>query len=118
MRCDHQIAQKLHAASATDSERAHDLIDLQLLEREEDLDLDLVRETCTRLFTYRAGHEWPPVVVVNDDWDTLYQASAAGIDVVPDVAAAAEWANDFIRRIEAAAPEAAAPESTQARRAT
>lgn len=101
MRSDHQIAQKLHAATGADSERAHDLIDLQLLEREEDLDLDLVRETCTRLFTYRAGHEWPPLVVVNDDWDTLYDASAAGLEVLPDVVAAAEWANDFIRRIDA-----------------
>lgn len=104
MRSDHQIAQKLHAATGTDSERAHDLIDLQLLEREEDLDFELVRETCTRLFTYRAGHEWPPVVVVNANWETLYDASAAGVEVLPDVAAAAEWANDFIRRIDAAVP--------------
>ncbi|CDK01074.1 conserved hypothetical protein [Microbacterium sp. C448] len=102
MRSDHQIAQKLHAATATDSERAHDLIDLQLLEREEDLDLDRVRVTCTRLFTYRAAHEWPPVVVVNDNWDTLYDASSEGVEVIPDVAVAAEWANDFIQRIDAA----------------
>lgn len=102
MRSDHQIAQKLHAATGPGSERAHDLIDLQLLERQEDLDFSLVRETCTRLFTYRAAHEWPPLVVVNDDWDTLYDAAAAGLDVVTDVAAAAMWANDFIQRIEAA----------------
>ncbi|TAJ46971.1 MAG: hypothetical protein EPO52_14990 [Herbiconiux sp.] len=104
MRSDHQIAQKLHAATGTGSERAHDLIDLQLLEREEDLDLTLVRETCSRLFTYRGGHEWPPTVVVNDNWDTLYEASAAGVEVLPDVAAAADWANDFIRRIDSALP--------------
>ncbi|MDO9398106.1 MAG: nucleotidyl transferase AbiEii/AbiGii toxin family protein [Herbiconiux sp.] len=104
MRSDHQIAQKLHAATAVDSERAHDLIDLQLLERGEDLDVRLVRATCVRLFTYRAGHGWPPVVVVNDRWDTLYDASGAGVEVLPDVAAAAEWANEFIRRIDAAMP--------------
>lgn len=104
MRSDHQIAQKLHAATGADSERAHDLIDLQLLEREEDLDLELVRETCTRLFAYRAEHEWPPVVVVNDRWDTLYAASADGVDVLPDVATAADWTNDLIQRIDSAAP--------------
>lgn len=102
MRRDHQIAQKLHAATGLGSERAHDLIDLQLLAREEDLDFRLVRETCTRLFTYRAGHEWPPVVVVNDNWDTLYDASAVGLEVLADVVAAAEWANEFIQRIDAA----------------
>lgn len=30
MRLEHQIAQKLHAASSPGSERAHDLIDLQI----------------------------------------------------------------------------------------
>lgn len=102
MRSDHQIAQKLHAATGPGSERAHDLIDLQLLDREEDLDLALVRETCTRLFTYRAGQQWPPVVVVNENWDTLYDASSTGVDVIPDITAAAAWANDFITRIDAA----------------
>lgn len=104
MRSDHQIAQKLHAATGVDSQRAHDLIDLQLLDREEDLDLELVRETCTRLFAYRGGHEWPPLVVVNADWDTLYETAA---EVLPDAEAAAVWANDFIRRIDAATAEAA-----------
>lgn len=101
-RSDHQIAQKLHAATGPGSERAHDLIDLQLLDREEDLDLALVRETCTRLFTYRAGQQWPPVVVVNENWDALYDASSTGVDVIPGIAAAAAWANDFITRIDAA----------------
>lgn len=53
MSADHQIAQKLHAVSAEASERARDLVDLQLLDRGEDLDLVQVRATCTRLFKYR-----------------------------------------------------------------
>lgn len=104
MRSDHQIAQKLHAATSAGSERAHDLIDLQLLDREEDLDLVLVRETCARLFAYRGTHEWPPTVSVNDSWDTLYDASAVGVEVLPNVVAAAEWSNQLIRRIDAAKP--------------
>lgn len=38
MRADHQVAQKLHAVSNPGSERAKDLVDLQLLDRGEDLD--------------------------------------------------------------------------------
>lgn len=53
MRADHQIAQKLHAISMIGSERAHDLVDLQILDAGEHLDLSLTRTTCTRLFEYR-----------------------------------------------------------------
>jgi hypothetical protein len=56
MRADHQVAQKLHAASEPDSERVRDLVDLQLLDRGEDLDLAQVRATCERLFEYRRMH--------------------------------------------------------------
>lgn len=52
MRVDHQIAQKLHALSAEGSERARDLVDLQLLESRENLNLAQVGETCVRLFEY------------------------------------------------------------------
>ncbi|MGL5929430.1 MAG: nucleotidyl transferase AbiEii/AbiGii toxin family protein [Dermatophilaceae bacterium] len=58
---DHQIAQKLHACSAPGSERAHDLVDLQLL-MSEPVDLTKVRVTCERLFVSRRAHTWPPVV--------------------------------------------------------
>ncbi len=42
MRADHQVAQKLHALSGEGSERARDLVDLQLLDKGEDLDLSQV----------------------------------------------------------------------------
>ncbi|MGH8940247.1 MAG: nucleotidyl transferase AbiEii/AbiGii toxin family protein, partial [Actinomycetes bacterium] len=45
---DHQIAQKLHALSSAGSERAHDLVDLQLLVAAEAPDLSRVRDTCER----------------------------------------------------------------------
>ena len=47
---DHQVAQKLHAVSESGSERARDLVDLQLLDRGEGLNLVKVRATCVRLF--------------------------------------------------------------------
>ncbi|WP_147918622.1 nucleotidyl transferase AbiEii/AbiGii toxin family protein [Ruania zhangjianzhongii] len=104
IRVDHQIAQKLHAISEAGSERAHDLVDLQLLDRGEDLDLPQVRATCVRLFEYRQQHTWPPVIVVGNGWDTLYAAAVDDIDVVPEIAEAVRWANAFIERIEAAGP--------------
>ncbi|MEE8722818.1 MAG: nucleotidyl transferase AbiEii/AbiGii toxin family protein [Eggerthellaceae bacterium] len=59
----HQIAQKLHAASTPGSRRAHDLIDLQLIARNTgDLNYELLRTTCVRLFAYRKQQDWPPVV--------------------------------------------------------
>jgi hypothetical protein len=99
MRADHQVAQKLHAVSEHGSERARDLVDLQLLASDEALDLSQVRETCTRLFEYRRQHAWPPTIVASERWDTLYEAAIEEVDVLPDVDAAVAWANEFVQRI-------------------
>lgn len=102
MRADHQVAQKLHAASETGSERARDLVDLQLLDRGEELDLAQVASTCARLFEYRRQQEWPPTVVSGSQWDTLYTQAADGLDVLAGLDEAIAWANEFIRRIDSA----------------
>lgn len=99
MRADHQIAQKLHAVTAEASERARDLVDLQLLDSRENLDLALVAETCTRLFNYRRQQSWPPTVVATSQWTSLYAEASEGLDVLPSVAEAVDWVNAFIRRI-------------------
>lgn len=94
---EHQIAQKLHATSAPDSERAHDLIDLQLLSTSTTVDLVAARIACERLFTSRKSHSWPPTVVEGAHWDTLYAASTEGLELAcEDVAAAVVWANKLI----------------------
>ena len=102
MRADHQVAQKLHAASETGSERARDLVDLQLLDRGEELDLAQVASTCRRLFEYRRQQEWPPTIVPGNQWDTLYTQAADGLDVLAGLDEAIAWANEFIRRIDSA----------------
>lgn len=102
LRVEHQIAQKLHALSAEGSERARDLVDLQLLERREDLDLVAVAATCARLFRYRQQQAWPPSIVVGANWATLYLEAAEGLEVRPTVEEAVTWVNDFVRRIAAA----------------
>lgn len=99
LRAEHQIAQKLHALSADGSERARDLVDLQLLEQQESLDLATVAATCARLFRYRRQQAWPPTLVVGEGWDTLYLEAAEGLDVLPDVQEAVTWLNGFITRV-------------------
>ncbi|UKA62774.1 nucleotidyl transferase AbiEii/AbiGii toxin family protein [Arthrobacter sp. FW306-04-A] len=104
MPADHQIAQKIHASTVSGSDRARDLVDLQLLGAREQLDLAMVRATCIRLFDYRKAHAWPPSVVEGAGWVTLYAEAAEGLDVVPGVAPAIEWLSKFIARIDQASP--------------
>ncbi|WP_407319022.1 nucleotidyl transferase AbiEii/AbiGii toxin family protein [Isoptericola halotolerans] len=99
MRIDHQIAQKLHAVSEPGSERARDLVDLQLLEKDEELDLLQVRATCLRLFEYRRRQVWPPTIAVNEGWDTLYEAATEDVDVLRHVDGAVAWAESSVQRI-------------------
>ena len=111
MRLEHQIAQKLHAVSCVGSERAHDLIDLQIIAANAEIDLRATRDVCERLFAYRRKQPWPPVVVEGDGWDELYAAQSRGLGVLPSAAEAVEWANALVSRIARAGEdaEAAAP---------
>jgi hypothetical protein len=107
MRADHQIAQKLHACTGARNERAHDLVDLQLLVSSrlvssEDPDLAQVRETSVRLFNYRQAQPWPPTVVTGPTWPGIYDEAGNGLEVVPDVDSAVDWVNELIARIDSA----------------
>ena len=98
----HQIAQKLHGASEPDSERAHDLVDLQLIFKRSEINLVEVHQVCERIFAYRKMQSWPPRVVANDGWRDLYATAAEGLPVCSSVEEAIVWANDLIARIDAA----------------
>ena len=100
---EHQIAQKLHACTYVNpktgrNDRAHDLVDLQILEQEESIDMAAVAATAERLFAARQGHGWPPTVVAYDRWETIYIEAATGLDVIDNVTDAVTWTNDFIAR--------------------
>lgn len=100
---EHQIAQKLHACTSINAmtggnERAHDLVDLQILDQEENIDMAAVAATAERLFAARRSHPWPPTVVAHEGWDTIYAEAADGLDVIDNVTDAVAWANDFIAR--------------------
>ena len=98
----HQIAQKLHAASAPGSMRAHDLIDLQLLDKAYEGDYSDVRETCMRLFAYRKMQAWPPTIAGGAEWETAYADQLPSGDLISEVGGAIAWANSLIGRIDAA----------------
>ena len=100
----YQIAQKLHAVSEPGSERAHDLIDLQLINNYSRLDLADVREKCVRLFNYRCAQVWPPKVTTGESWNEVYDGALATMRdksaILANVEDAVAWVNDFISRIE------------------
>lgn len=104
MKIAHQVAQKLHAVSEEGSERAHDLIDLQLMATRSDLDLRAIREKCVRLFAYRKRQAWPPVVAVGRDWASVYGAALETIrepgGILPSVDEAVAWVNRLIAEID------------------
>ena len=102
-----QVAQKLHACTFLDprtgqNDRAHDLVDLQLLAADTPLDTAEIGRVAPRLFAFRRAQPWPPTVVAHERWDELYREAARDLDVLPQVADAVAWANDLIARADAA----------------
>ena len=107
-----QIAQKLHAVTAVLEEpkvndRAHDLVDLQLLEGLllPNGDLLSTRGACIAVFEARAQHPWPPKVVALPHWPLIYSRALEGLDhleLAETVDAAAEVVQRFVVRIDRA----------------
>ena len=100
MKLTYQIAQKLHAVSEPGSERAHDLIDLQLIMSNGDIDLGRTAALCRKLFKYRKVHTWPPKVAKGELWEQTYADQKRDLDVLPTVDEAIVWANDLIAKLD------------------
>lgn len=98
----HQIAQKLHAVSSPGSMRAHDLIDLQLLDAAYDGDYSQVKATCQRLFAYRKMQAWPPRIEQGPTWEIAYADQLPTGNLITNVSDAVAWANELIQKIDAA----------------
>jgi len=96
----HQIAQKIHAISTENNERAHDLIDLQVIAQNETINFSLLKTTCKRLFAYRKMQKWPPLIIKGHNWDSLYASQIVNLDVLQTVDEAIVWANSLISQIE------------------
>jgi Nucleotidyl transferase AbiEii toxin, Type IV TA system len=106
-----QIAQKLHAVTAVleaprVNDRAHDLVDLQLLEGLlPDTDLVPTRSACIAVFEARAQHPWPPRVAALPHWPPIYSGALEGLDhleLVATVEEAAKAMRRFVERIDLA----------------
>lgn len=100
MRLEYQVAQKLHGATGPGSQRAHDLIDLQLIVGRAELDYGRIRDICRRLFVYRKKQAWPPTVTKGPDWETVYDEENSKETVLPTVDEAVAWANELIAKID------------------
>ena len=106
-----QIAQKLHACTEPlpdGNERVRDIIDIWLLEALLETDeMSSLRQACLSTFGRRQKHAWPPVVSPSPGWEREYATLIAEYPDAPaDIAAAVEYVNDLVRRIDSA--EAAA----------
>ena len=93
-------AQKFHALGLKGSERAHDVIDIQVIAKNETIDLSSAKIVCQRLFNSRRQQLWPPIVTKNEGWDMLYKSQIEGLDVFPSVDEAIIWANELIQSID------------------
>lgn len=99
MKLEYQVAQKLHGVTEARSKRAHDLIDLQLIDSLHRLDFVRIGEICSQLFRYRRKQPWPPTVVKNEKWAEIYSVQKGNLPVLPTVDEAITWANALIARI-------------------
>ncbi len=100
MKLSHQVAQKLHALSETASERAHDLVDLQLIMANSQLNMEEVHSKCRRLFDYRRMQSWPPTISKGEGWDELYMKARGTLPILPTADEAVIWVNELIAKIE------------------
>lgn len=105
-----QVAQKIHACTEPAelprvNDRAHDLVDLQLLEALiVDEPLVDTRNAAVDVFAAREGHAWPPKVVAQPHWAPIYVRALEGLDelgLAPTVEEGAERVQAFVDRITA-----------------
>lgn len=106
---EYQIAQKMHAVTDPAYERAHDLVDLQLLWNAGP-DLTTLRNLCERTFDWRRQQSWPPLPLrPMDDWDLAYADARDETEVdgqtpvLPDIASTREWLAHIIETVADAA---------------
>ncbi|WP_328743753.1 nucleotidyl transferase AbiEii/AbiGii toxin family protein [Gulosibacter sediminis] len=102
---EYQIAQKLHAVTDPAYERAHDLVDLQLLWSAGPV-LLVLEGLCVRTFDWRRQQAWPPLPLrPMDGWELAYADARAETEVggatpvLPDITAAREWLTQVIKVI-------------------
>lgn len=105
MKCEYQIAQKLHGLTEPNSRRVRDLVDLQLLAENPAIDWTKAGRLCRRLFSFRRMQPWPPRVEKGIDWDATYEAANIRHGVSRSLDDAIVWANDLVDQLDKASGE-------------
>ena len=95
----HQIAQKIHALASNPLERIHDLVDLQVIFKNQDIDPTITAITCVRLFKSRRALPWPPELKFNLEAKSLYTNAVEQTGAVPDLELAVAWFNEMIAKL-------------------
>ncbi|MDP4014759.1 MAG: nucleotidyl transferase AbiEii/AbiGii toxin family protein [Candidatus Nanopelagicales bacterium] len=105
-----QVAQKIHACTELlelprSNDRAHDLVDLQLLEALlMDESLAETRSASVDVFAARGKQAWPPRVVAQPHWGPIYARALEGLDqleLAPTVEEGVGRVQAFVNQIDA-----------------
>lgn len=114
----YQVAQKMHACTTPrhdgkPNDRAHDLIDLALLEELTRTALARTRQACIEIFGLRAT-QWPPTVLPEHGWEAQYAKQVLGLEgsVPPNLTEAVVAIQRLVDDIDAAGPSTADPTRT------
>lgn len=104
---EYQVAQKIHAVTDPAYERAHDLVDLQLLWTSQ-LEMRRLREMCIRTFRWRNQQSWPPLPLRDmTGWARAYAEAReetqvdGRTEVLLKLVDAREWLADMVQSIHA-----------------
>jgi hypothetical protein len=98
-----QLVQKLDGCTRPDkkgdNDRAHDLVDIQLILADTRIEPSSLRDLARSTFAYRKV-SWPPTARSFPSWSTLYAADAVDYpEVIKDLDEAVNWLKDFIVEI-------------------
>lgn len=97
-----QVSQKLHGVSQPGSSRVRDLIDLQLILKNEGIDVAATADISRKLFKYRKVHFWPPHIEKGEGWDRVYVEQRGDLPVAESCDEAVRIVNELINQLDKA----------------
>lgn len=96
---EYQFAQKLHALSAPNSDRGHDLFDLWLLIASEHLDVRRVRELVKRTYSIRGTHPFETTLNPTAPMERTFVAATSDLHDPPSFGAALGLVNEYLEKV-------------------
>jgi predicted nucleotidyltransferase component of viral defense system len=99
IKAEHQIAQKLHALVEDSVERIHDLVDLQVILKNQQIDYQLAGSICKQLFRSRKSTTWPPLLAVPVSVEPNYDSYEADTEISVGLSEAVDWCNKLITEL-------------------